>query len=307
MSRNMKWNKLGTFFISLSLVLALTSCSSISNLAVRYKCLSSSGLVIDDYTGKPIVGTTVQLLGSISLPRFPEGHEVRNVYLVTVTTDENGIFTIPAWTNEVAIDWDYFENTLISKPGNPPRINPYDFKGDVPPPHGSVIRTVTLRQNSLTKEELIEQEKRLLVDTPKEVLSNSLVFYTAHQNMVEDGRFIEARGLSVGTYIRPKPELIVPHIKSFSSIEASAFGSRDYKAIAITLLPADAKKLEVLRRTRVGADRSINEYVVMLGNKPTSSYWDSDPHFMPIGYLLFPKNQDTHDVEQFLKNIVQHK
>jgi hypothetical protein len=89
----MKWNKLGTFFIFLSLVLALTSCSSISNLAVRYKCLSSSGLVIDDYTGKPIVGATVQVLGSISLPKFPEGHEVRNIYHITVTTDNNGIYT----------------------------------------------------------------------------------------------------------------------------------------------------------------------------------------------------------------------
>jgi hypothetical protein len=186
-------------------------------------------------------------------------------------------------------------------------MDPYDFKGDVPPPHGSVIRTVTLRQNSLTKEELIEQEKRLLVDTPKEVLSNSLVFYTAHQNMVEDGRFIEARDPSKGAYIRPKPELIVTHIKSFSSSETSAFGDRDYKTIAITLLPADASKLEVLRRTRVGADRSINEYVVMLGNKPTSSIWMPGARFIPSGYLLFPKNQDTHDVEQFLKNIVQHK
>jgi|GEM_PF-4480437 len=203
----MKRNKLGAFFIFLSLVLALTSGSSISNLAVRYKCLSSSGLVIDDYTGKPIVGAAVQVLGSISLPRFPEGHEVRSVYLVTVLTDTNGIFTIPACTNEVAKDWDYYEQTLISKPGNPPRINPDDFKGDVPPPHGFVIRTVTLRQEPIARDELFEQETN----------------------------------------------------------------------------------------------------ITSIGSKPTSSLWPPDSGSISVGYLYFPKDQDTHEVEQFLKNLVQDK
>jgi len=144
----------------------------------------------------------------------------------------------------------------------------------------------------------------------EEIPSNSIVFYTAHNDKVEDSRFIEARGLSKGAYIRPKPEFVITRIKSFSSTETSAFGDRDYKTIAIKLFSADARKLEVLRRTRAYADRSINEFVVMLGNKPTSSLWlqntESIPS-IPIGYLVFPKGQDTHEVEQFLKNIVQDK
>ena len=126
---------------------------------------------------------------------------------MTVLTDTNGIFTIPACTNEVAKDWDYYEQTLISKPGNPPRINPDDFKGDVPPPHGFVIRTVTLRQEPIARDELFEQETN----------------------------------------------------------------------------------------------------ITSIGSKPTSSLWPPDSGSISVGYLYFPKDQDTHEVEQFLKNLVQDK
>jgi hypothetical protein len=87
------------------------------------------------------------------------------------------------------------------------------------------------------------------------------------------------------------------------------FWEPGFKRIAVKLFPDDARKLEILRRTRVvGAGPGlINNFVVMLGGKPTSSLWSPDSGSISVGYLYFPKDQDTHEVEQFIKNLVQDK
>src|SRR5258708_1191825 len=103
---NMKWNGLCKFSMFSSLALALTSCSSMSNSAIRYVSPKFSGVVLDDYTGKPIEGATVQVSWS-ALRRTGNEHNPDMMDLCRVTTiaDKHGIYKIPAWTNKVATAW----------------------------------------------------------------------------------------------------------------------------------------------------------------------------------------------------------
>jgi hypothetical protein len=312
----MKRNKFGKSLIFTCVALNLISCSSIAEEAIRYECFSTSGLVIDEYSGRPIEGVKIQLLGNISRPTGnAHAPEIRNVYYFSVRTDSNGIYTIPALTNEIGMDWEYYEQLLIPKTGREPQdISPSSFNDSIPS-LGLVIRTVKLRQEPIARDELFEQETNI-TSISEEIPSNSLAFYTAHKVKVEGGRFIDAlglskaRGLSKRAYIRPKPELVITHIKSFSTSTLNLyFWEPGFKRIAVKLFPDDARKLEILRRTRVvGAGPGlINDFVVMLGGKPTLSLWPPNSGSISVGYLYFPKDQDTHEVEQFLKNLVQDK
>ena len=98
------------FFIILPFVgLVLTSCSSLSKLEVRYESPSFSSVVLDDYTGKPIKGATVQVSWT-AFRRTGNEHnpDMMDICRITATTDEHGIYTIPAWTSNVGIAWEYY-------------------------------------------------------------------------------------------------------------------------------------------------------------------------------------------------------
>ena len=276
-------------------------------VVTRYECPPSSGLVTDDYTGKPVKGAIVQVVANTSHPIFPEGSEARIVCHATVTTDENGIYTIPAWTNTIASGWDYYEQILISNPGEKPKnINPYNFAQAITP-NEKFVKTVKWRLDPITRDELAEQEKRLNTSMPEDVLSNSLTFYTAHDEMVENGRFIDTPDLPHEGYIRPNPELVVIRIESFSDNVQNGFRGNG-RTIEITLFPSDARKLEVLMGTRLSnSHKALNKMVVMLGDKPLSSLWEIDSHLKPSGYLFFRDGEDNQEAVHNLQKLVRSK
>src|ERR1700729_271352 len=87
---------------------------------VRYKCPSFSGVVLDDYTGKPIEGAKIEISWSALRPKGWHGSDLMDLHVAMAITDKHGIYTIPAWESEAAREWIYYEfNPSISivRPG----------------------------------------------------------------------------------------------------------------------------------------------------------------------------------------------
>ena len=104
-------------------------------------------------------------------------------------------------------------------------------------------------------------------------------------------------------YIRPEPDLVVTHIKSFSTNVWRNFEYKDWQIISITLLPADAAKvIEIQNKEAVDLSLDISP-LCKLDNKPTCGFWIGKP----TGWLFFHKGQDIHDVVQGLQKLVHPK
>jgi len=96
------------------LALTLTSCYPLTKLPAYYGSSKLSGVFVDANTGKPIEGVTVQVAWRALRHYFPEGAEAMDIHAATTVTDTNGVFTIPAWSRWVAIEWKYAGYTIVS-------------------------------------------------------------------------------------------------------------------------------------------------------------------------------------------------
>jgi hypothetical protein len=333
-----------TFFIFSFLALALTSCSPFSKLQVRYVCPSFSGVVLDDYTGKPVEGAKVNVSWSALRHKWPEGSDSMDLHAATAVTDKNGIYTIPAWESEAASEWRYYEfNPIISvsDPRTKPDPQMEKFQRDVAwiestGPHYSPTSNhfayktvkVELPDWAISQEEVSEREKgNMFPDVADEVLSNSLSYYVVHKNIVENGRYINSTDFLTTGYIRPKPDVLITNIKSFSINLPNDVLNKDwprpnfhfantdkqepYSAFSITLFTKDAQKVARLEWANNGG----NDLLFMLGNKPLAANYLSTGKFdkIPIPtnsqtiYLPLREHQDIHEIEQALQKLVQEK
>jgi hypothetical protein len=286
------------------LLATLTSCR-FSGLAIRHESKPWSGLVLDEYTGKPIAGAKVQVATSVwrdtsSFMDIACGNsESKHIGYREVFTDTNGIYTIPTWTYDVSLGWNYSEQRVITKPGEKPiDIRPQKFD---PLPSGLPIAVIRHHKHDPTFEEILEQEHRLRDEVHEGGVSNALYFYGVHNAMVENGRFVEMPEHSRSVYIRPKPELVLTRIEWFSHGRPGDWGNNDLRSIAISLFPDDAKRLEMLMRTHVGQSVYGKQFVVMIDGKPVQSLWW--PPTRPTGYLFFSKDRSTDAMDQFLKRL----
>ena len=323
----MKWDKQYKFLVFSFQILICNSC--FAGLAINYSSPSFSGVVIDDYTGNPVEGAIVQVSWVVLRSTGNEHNpDMMNMCLVTTTTDKYGVYKIPAWKSKVDMEWElygagwdgYVDNPhcSVSIPKNKTtnRVEQIQFNlnhgGDgpstFPASQGFVIWAKSLKPPrwAISEAEVQEQENPI-PDVPTEVLSNSLTFYIAHHNKVQDGRFIGPPDFEEWQtcYIRPKPDLVITNIKSFSTNffwHSSLY--TNWQSVKVTLFPSDAKKVIELQR-RGDVDLSP---VCMLDNKPSQSIWrDNSPNSTPTGLLTFHKEQDIHEIVLELQKLVQFK
>jgi len=329
--------RMRTFFIFSFLVLVSTSCS----LPVYYKSSPISATVVDAYTGQPIEGATIQVRWSALHHKWPEGADSMDIHTATTTTDKNGLFTIPAWGPVgAARKWHYYDfdpMVSFSKTGYKSAYKDNDNNQDSVTSGAIPFLSVTLKSpswagNNLELESLDNNAHPIsstntLSSISDEVLSNSLSYYVVHKNIVENGRYINSTDFLTTGYIRPKPDVLITNIKSFSINLPNDVLNKDwprpnfhfantdkqepYSAFSITLFTKDAQKVARLEWANNGG----NDLLFMLGNKPLAANYLSTGKFdkIPIPtnsqtiYLPLREHQDIHEIEQALQKLVQEK
>ncbi len=306
---------------------------------IRYKCPSFSGIVLDDYTGRPIEGAKVRVSWGALRGRWPEGSDLMDLHTVTVATDRNGVYTIPAWESEAAREWVYYEfnpNISVANPKEKP--NPqieeiqrglnqiHDESTFSANSHGFALQTINLKppEWAISEEEIRVRENPVAVpEITEEVSSNSLTYFIVWNKMVENGRPIDTVDFPKIGYIRPKPDLVITRIQSYTTNVAKDFLYMNWHVIgmpddqpfasgfSITLFQEDAKKIAELERKQI---RSRN-LLFMLGDKPLAETYmatdagsaDSIP--IPIGpqtiYLPLRNHQNIQEINDALKKLVR--
>jgi hypothetical protein len=334
--KSMKSNKSRIFIVLLLVMLALTCSLIFTGLAIRYVSPSFSGVVLDDYTGEPIEGATVQVTW-IAIRRTGNEHnpDMMDICRVTTTTDKYGVYTIPAWANNVSTEWELYgagwvnadnPQCSVSIPKN--KTTNHLEQIQLPATHGLAIWTKKLKPPEWAISEGEAQERENPNAVPKvnqEVLSNSLTYCVIYGDKVENGRLIDTTDFPKVGYLRPKPEVIITHIQSFSTnvtkdllydnwhVIGIPEDQRWASGFSITLFQADAKKVAELERKCI---RSRN-LIFMLDNKPLAeTYMAKDAgsaDSIPIPtepqtlYLPLRNRQDIQEINDALKKLVRSK
>jgi len=114
----------------ISLLVFLAVCSLILFLLIapktliHYKSTSFSGIVLDDYSGKPVEGARVTVSWDAFRGRWPEGSDMMNLHTVTISSDKAGVYTVPAWEVKAPREWVYYEfnpGISLSLPNTKPK------------------------------------------------------------------------------------------------------------------------------------------------------------------------------------------
>ncbi len=334
----MKWVRKCKFALFSFLVLFLTNNSLFAGLGIRYESPSFSGVVLDDYTGKPIEGAIVQVSWTV-VRRTGNEHnpDMMAICKITTTTDTHGVYTIRAWKHTLSMDWELYgadwlhadnPQCSVSIPKNslehqPDQIQFDSNRSDVS--HGLPIWIKRLQppEWAISEEEVNARENATPASEISDIdLSNSLAYYVIYGNKIENGRPIDTLGFSSG-YVRPTPDLIIKHIKSFSTNLPKDFLYDNWHGLSteeewtsvfsITLFQDDAKKIAELDRKCIGS----KDLLFMLGNKPLAethmamNAGSADSIPIPKGpqtiYLPLRRNQNIQGISEELKKLVSPK
>jgi hypothetical protein len=328
------------------LILLVTRNISFAGLAILYESSSFSGVVLDDYTGKPVEGAIVHVSWT-AIRRTGNEHDpdMMDICRVTAITDKHGVYVIPAWNRKMAKEWEmYGEGWLhadnpqctISTPKNnvkaptPAAQIQFDLNRDdkgpsvFPASHGLVVWRKNLKppEWAISEDEVQERENPVAPGIADDVFSNSLKYYFIHENQVENGRLIDTTDFPKIGSIRPYPDLTISRIKSFSMNEEGGDiwhvidlpeNQHVKRGFSITLFQNDAKKVAEMDRKCI---RSSN-LLYILGDQPLAETYmktdadSADSITIPTGpqtiYLPLRNNQDSQEISNALQKLVQSK
>ncbi len=140
-----------------------------------------------------------------------------------------------------------------------------------------------------------------------------LTFYTVSEQRIDGGRFIDTAAIPKAGYIAAKPDLTVTTLRDVYPQEATALSiKRDtngnitamtnmpVSALAVVLLPEDAKRFTALTERTVG-----KRLLVMLGDKPLTAPIVRSPIEGGRMMIEFGGQAEAKKVENDLKKLIR--